>query len=146
MLGVSIAHSQDWVACAVSDAPVGIDIERLRPRSDLLALAAMTNSPARCEELACLPDDAQLLRFYQWWTLKEAWLKRQGLGLDLARMKAHELLDARTETAQALSGIDLQNGLILALDGRHLDAVVWPAGVTAVQRWCYPAEPTSGSI
>jgi len=136
-LHLSISHTGDWVACAMANAPVGIDIERLRPRADVLALAATVHSPAQCAALAALQGEAQLLNFYRGWTLKEAWLKRQGLGLDFARMRGLEYGDAGAEPAQALSGVDLERGLVLALDGEALGAEAAPAGFAAVQRLRY---------
>jgi len=136
-LHLAISHSGDWIACALADAPVGIDIERLRPRADVLALAATVHSPAQCAALAALPGEAQLQSFYRGWTLKEAWLKRQGLGLDFARMRGQDYGDAGAQPAQALSAVDLERGLVLALDGEALDAAAAPAGFAAVQRLRY---------
>lgn len=117
-LALSISHSGDWVACAVARGPVGIDIEGLRPRGDLLTLAATVHSPAQCATLAELDGDAQLRRFYELWTLKEAWLKCRGSGLDFARMRALHFLEAAPgETAQAFSLVDEARGLVLAIDG-----------------------------
>lgn len=85
---VSISHSADHVACAVCDVPVGIDLESLARPRDHLALAEAVHGPAQREQLAALPADARALAFMQWWTLKEAWLKARGLGLDVALMRA----------------------------------------------------------
>lgn len=73
-LFVSISHSEDMVACAVSDAPVGIDIQKIRPIS-----------PALSRHL-CTPEEAEyagtsLHRLYEIWTGKEAWFKKQGTGI-----------------------------------------------------------------
>ncbi|AZG15494.1 MULTISPECIES: 4'-phosphopantetheinyl transferase family protein [Cupriavidus] len=79
---VSIAHSGDHLACAVSDMPVGVDIEELQPRKHLDTLIEATTTEA---ERAALPallargdDDARMLAFFQLWTLKEAWIKCHG--------------------------------------------------------------------
>lgn len=79
---VSIAHSGDHLACAVSDMPVGVDIEELQPRKHLGTLIEATTTEA---ERAALPEllaegdeAARLLAFFQLWTLKEAWIKCHG--------------------------------------------------------------------
>lgn len=85
-LYVSIAHSGHKIACAVSENPVGIDIERLRPVGKKL-----------CDHV-CLPeekafvlggspeqenytDEEVLRRFFQVWTAKEAQFKKLGTGI-----------------------------------------------------------------
>lgn len=85
---VSISHSAGFVACAAAGVPVGVDVESLaRPRNQL-ALAEAVHGPAQRERLAALPADARALAFLQWWTLKEAWLKARGQGLDFALMRS----------------------------------------------------------
>ncbi len=87
-LHISISHSGDWVACAVAGVPVGVDIERIdrrRATSELI-------------EEVCSDEEQRLIRrlsparresfFTELWTLKEAWLKRHGAPLDVARMRA----------------------------------------------------------
>jgi len=81
-LHVSLSHAEAVVAAAVSwDAPVGVDVERLRPLPDRDALARTALSASEQQALDALPDelrDAQLLRF---WTRKEAVAKALGTGL-----------------------------------------------------------------
>lgn len=79
---VSIAHSGDHLACAVSDMPVGVDIEEMQPRRHLGTLIEATTTEA---ERAALPElladgneEARMLAFFQLWTLKEAWIKCHG--------------------------------------------------------------------
>lgn len=58
----SITHSDEYVAVAVSDRPVGIDMERLRPADPRLA-----------ERIGADPT-----RFFEEWTAKEAHYKIYG--------------------------------------------------------------------
>lgn len=91
---VSISHSAGTVACVASGVPVGIDVESLMCRGrDTLALAETVHGAAQREALAALPADARLLPFLQAWTLKEAWLKARGQGLDFALMRSLEFDD-----------------------------------------------------
>jgi len=71
--GFSLTHAGDLVGVAVHEGPVGLDVERARPLSDLAAMAAHVRSPAET-----VPDDAA---FFTLWTRKEALLKATGEGL-----------------------------------------------------------------
>ncbi|WP_251095845.1 4'-phosphopantetheinyl transferase superfamily protein [Streptomyces sp. Caat 7-52] len=81
-LHVSLSHAEAVVAAALSwDAPVGVDVERLRPLADRGALARTALSETERQAVDELPEplrDAQLLRF---WTRKEAVAKALGTGL-----------------------------------------------------------------
>lgn len=82
----SLSHSGHFVACAVSDRPVGVDIEALRPLRDL------TRRVCTEEEAAfVLENGFDSARFLQIWTAKEAVLKctGQGLGGDLRRLSVY---------------------------------------------------------
>lgn len=96
---VSISHSAGFVACAVAGMPVGVDIEDLARPRDHLALAEAVHGPAQREQLAALPAAARALPFLQWWTLKEAWLKARGQGLDFALMRDLAFADAVGDVA-----------------------------------------------
>lgn len=75
----NLAHSEELVACVLSRAPCGIDVEAIRPLAEMAGLLA--------HEFASEWHDWQLrhgaqplpaTEFYRWWTLKEAWLKATG--------------------------------------------------------------------
>jgi 4'-phosphopantetheinyl transferase len=140
---LSISHSGDWVACVVAPSAVGLDIEQLRPRAQLVDIAATAFPPSVCEHLATLHGEARTLRFYQEWTLREAWLKRQGQGLDLARMRTLQHEEADDDSAQALSLFDESNGLVIAVDGAAL-RVSWPDPIKLVRRLRYLAAGAAG--
>lgn len=74
---VSISHSYDVAAVAVSDFPIGIDIEKPRPVA-LKAADKIFGFPEReyISEDNALSDT----RFFEIWTRKEAFVKRQGTG------------------------------------------------------------------
>lgn len=58
----SITHSGEWVAVAVSERPVGIDMEKIRPVDPRLG-----------ERIGAKPE-----RFFEEWTAKEAHFKIYG--------------------------------------------------------------------
>ena len=82
----SISHSQRYGVAAVSLAPVGIDIETIRPRDPrLLAYVAEESEAAALRHLVGSPEELLTLI----WTLKEATAKASGLGLGLALRRLH---------------------------------------------------------
>ncbi|MDZ4813768.1 MAG: hypothetical protein SGI99_14315 [Pseudomonadota bacterium] len=68
---LSLSHSGDWVACALWDQPVGIDIEQRRPPRD--ALLRFQHLLLAVGEL---PDTLSVDELLQRWVAKEAWIKR----------------------------------------------------------------------
>jgi 4'-phosphopantetheinyl transferase len=88
-LGLSISHSGPWVACAASlEAPLGLDIERIDPARDLVALAEQAFGAEAAAQLAALDEAARLHAFYRQWCRYEAHIK---LGLDGAHDHCFEL-------------------------------------------------------
>lgn len=79
----NLSHCARAVACAVGDKPIGIDVESTeRKISD--ALIRHTMSPQEQEEIAGDP-----IRFFRFWTQKEALVKLRGTGL---QDNLHDLL------------------------------------------------------
>lgn len=77
----SLSHSGGWAVCAVSDHPVGVDIEQCEPgRRDV---AARFFHPEEVRHLNTLLPSARDDAFYKLWTLKESFVKTTGRGLDL---------------------------------------------------------------
>ena len=71
----NISHCADAIACAVGDKPIGIDVESTgRKVSD--ALMRHTMSPQEQEKITGAP-----IRFFRFWTQKEALVKLRGTGL-----------------------------------------------------------------
>jgi phosphopantetheinyl transferase len=73
---VSLAHSGNFAACAVSDVPVGVDIETLREVSP--ALSRRLLCPRELKEWENTSDEYYILRRF---VIKEAYLKLTGEGL-----------------------------------------------------------------
>lgn len=77
-LFLSLSHAQDAVAVAISDAPVGVDIEGYRtPRTDRLAARVLSERELADFEKAPKRDEFLL----QKWTAKEAIFKKGGDGV-----------------------------------------------------------------
>ena len=85
-LEFNLSHAADWAYLAISEsAPVGIDVERLRPpsRHGWLDLARRFFSASEVAELTAMAPDKQTEAFFACWTRKEAYIKLHGRGLSL---------------------------------------------------------------
>jgi 4'-phosphopantetheinyl transferase len=84
-LHFNLAHTRGLVACAVSLAfeHIGVDVERLDRRIDVLGLASRYFAPGELASLQALAPPRRAGRFFTYWTLKESYLKARGLGLTL---------------------------------------------------------------
>lgn len=92
---LSLSHSGAWLACAAASQPVGIDLEvkdLVRPgRRDVLALAAMACTPGELAQLQALDEGpARQRHFLQIWSLKEAYFKCTGTGVDFSVIRRTE--------------------------------------------------------
>ncbi len=70
----SLSHSGGIALCALSECPVGVDVEIVRPRR-----AGLPGRLLSERELARF--DGSWEDFYRVWTLKESWCKRDDLPL-----------------------------------------------------------------
>jgi 4'-phosphopantetheinyl transferase len=83
-LRFNLSHSHDLVACAVAlHHDVGVDIECSGRHNDVLAIARRYFSATESAELFALPTEQQRDRFFDYWTLKEAYIKARGEGISL---------------------------------------------------------------
>jgi 4'-phosphopantetheinyl transferase len=72
----NISHNNHYIACVVSDKPVGIDIELIKPVDVTIARRFFTP-----DETAYIMNGERELRFYEIWTKKESHIKWDGRGL-----------------------------------------------------------------
>jgi 4'-phosphopantetheinyl transferase len=94
-LRFNLSHTRGLVACAVAlDHDVGVDVEHLDRRVQIDQLAPSVFSDAERAALARLSDDARRVRFFELWTLKEAYIKAVGKGLALRLQSITLELDA----------------------------------------------------
>ena len=75
---ISIAHSGEYVACAVDESPIGIDIEKIRDIDFKISNRICTEDE---KEYLFEHEMEKLYRFYEIWTAKEAFFKMQGTGI-----------------------------------------------------------------
>jgi len=82
-LAFNLSHSGSvaLVAIAPGDAEVGVDIERIRPRRELVRLARRWLPAAEAEAVASASEGECEAAFYAAWTRHEARVKCTGTGL-----------------------------------------------------------------
>jgi 4'-phosphopantetheinyl transferase len=81
-LWFNLSHSQGLALCAVScDRLIGVDLEFVRPISDVIALAEQFFSATEYNIMRSLPPHQKQETFFRYWTCKEAYLKATGSGL-----------------------------------------------------------------
>lgn len=79
----SLSHSAAWAVCAVSDHPVGVDIQQCR--SFKPNIADRFFHPDEVQYLSSLSPAERENAFYTLWALKESYVKADGRGLRLLR-------------------------------------------------------------
>src|SRR5690606_3959883 len=75
----NVAHTGDLALLAIAEAPVGVDVERIRPMKDAQGLAKRWFRPEEVERIDAAHDP--LTEFFRTWTMKEAALKLIGVGV-----------------------------------------------------------------
>lgn len=81
----NLSHSGRWVVIAFGRREVGVDVETLRPDTDIENIARRFFAPDE-RNYVFEDQENQRIRFFEIWTGKESYLKYLGLGLmkDLA--------------------------------------------------------------
>jgi len=81
-LRFNLSHTTGLIACAVTLVDdIGCDVEYVARRSDTSAVAAEHFSQAELDEMSGLPASARRSRFFDYWTLKESYIKACGQGI-----------------------------------------------------------------
>ncbi len=143
-LCLSLSHSHDQVAAAVSARPIGLDLELSPEPRDWAGLAQRLFSPATAAWVLGESDAGRDRRFRQAWALLEAQGKRSGEGVQRAAFRRQDLRPAEAGEAEALCWPVGEGGLALAgwrgmrMGGKHR-----PAGPAS--GWDYPAWTGAGS-
>jgi 4'-phosphopantetheinyl transferase len=83
-LRFNLSHTRGMVVCGATLAEeIGVDVEELRRVSDHLQLARRYFAAAEARALEALPAADQWRAFFEFWTLKEAFVKARGRGLSI---------------------------------------------------------------
>jgi 4'-phosphopantetheinyl transferase len=77
----NLSHSGERVLLAISDLEVGVDVESVRAKPDLMGVANRFFSSREIAELQALPEALRTQAFFRCWARKEAYIKGLGFGL-----------------------------------------------------------------
>ncbi|WP_441292886.1 4'-phosphopantetheinyl transferase family protein [Sorangium sp. KYC3313] len=78
----NLSNTRGLIACLVAlDRDVGVDVEDTERASGAVDIAERFFSPGEVRALRALPPERQRARFFEYWTLKESYIKARGMGL-----------------------------------------------------------------
>jgi 4'-phosphopantetheinyl transferase len=104
----NLSHKPGFVACLVGlGRDLGVDVEDLSVnRPHLSQIAERYFSPSEAAGLRALPAEHQTQRFYELWTLKEAYIKARGMGLSLGLSRFSFSVEEDTASVRFDPGFD----------------------------------------
>ena len=80
----NLSHTHGLVVLGVTDErALGVDVEHVSERAADLQIAERYFSAAEVAQLRAAPAELQQARFFEYWTLKESYIKARGVGLSL---------------------------------------------------------------
>jgi 4'-phosphopantetheinyl transferase len=83
-LRFNISHTDDVIICAVTlNDDIGCDVEMIHRSCPFLSIAEINFSPEEFSDLLKTPEKEQRSRFFDYWTLKEAYIKTCSMGFSL---------------------------------------------------------------
>jgi 4'-phosphopantetheinyl transferase len=101
----NLSHSGDLILFAFTrEYPIGVDVERIRPKVNYLDIAKRFFSAAEVRALNAFPEDEKITAFFHCWSRKEAVIKALGKGLS-HHLSSFSVSIDRKEKNWQLSGI-----------------------------------------
>ena len=81
-LNFNLSHTHGLAACAIYQDSIGVDVEKPRNNVDVekLGQRVLTNAERETLDLTVPPGQS---RFFDYWTIKEAYSKARGLGITM---------------------------------------------------------------
>jgi 4'-phosphopantetheinyl transferase len=80
----NLSHTDGLILFAVVlKSDIGVDVEDMDRRAVAAALADRYFSAREAEALRKLPENSRKARFFDYWTLKESYIKARGMGLSI---------------------------------------------------------------
>jgi 4'-phosphopantetheinyl transferase len=83
-INFNLSHTDGLIVMGVTrDRSVGVDVENIRTREADMEIVDRYFAPEEVQALHVLPDEKQKQRFFEYWTLKESYIKARGMGLSI---------------------------------------------------------------
>ncbi len=83
-LRFNLSHTRGLAAVLVNrDIDCGVDVEARRREVDYLNVSKRVFAASERAAMLALPSEQQRTRFFEYWTLKESYIKARGMGLAL---------------------------------------------------------------
>jgi 4'-phosphopantetheinyl transferase len=80
----NLSHTDGLVVMGVTrERAIGVDVENVRTREVDIEIADRYFASEEVLALHMLPDEKQRRRFFEYWTLKESYIKARGMGLSI---------------------------------------------------------------
>lgn len=100
----NLSHSGEYVVLAVSDQPIGIDVEHKTKNYESLAKRCFC--PEEYADIVSVDTrEEQEKRFLEYWTMKEAYIKLRGEGMRIPFRSF--LIERQAEALSKISGQDI---------------------------------------
>lgn len=77
----NLSHSEELVCAVFDEAPVGVDIQWMRPLRNMRLAERFFSGRERALLEECREEDARTRLFYDFWVKKESWAKLTGEGI-----------------------------------------------------------------
>ncbi len=78
----NVSHADGLVALAITrERSIGVDVENVHARDVDIDLAERYFAPTEVQALRTTPREHQQHKFFEYWTLKESYIKARGMGL-----------------------------------------------------------------
>lgn len=84
-LRFNISHTDGMICCVITrELDIGVDVESTHRKGEWVRIAHRYFSASEEQELTSQPWQSQRSRFFDYWTLKESYIKACGMGLAIA--------------------------------------------------------------
>ncbi len=77
----NVSHTDGLVVMGVARRAIGVDVENVHAREVDVEIADRYFAPAEVAALRAVPGKHRHHRFFEYWTLKESYIKGRGMGL-----------------------------------------------------------------
>lgn len=83
-IAFNLSHTSGLIVLGVTrDRAIGVDVENVREQRAAVEIADRFFAPSEVASLRALPTEEQERRFFEYWTLKESYIKARGMGLSI---------------------------------------------------------------